>query len=124
MASCKITPLFGVPGCQMKAKAGDTVTLICVADSGNVQFVFADYEGTALTVPSDRITFQVKPGRTMLNVVYAFDQGRAGTGVLKEDCENAQTIRNISGNDTNPTYTICEDTGAPPAAPSVGEGGI
>jgi hypothetical protein len=91
MRVCNLTPTPQDLQSDFSGSPG-SVALRVAGSVGAIQFARVKYNGFELdAVPSDEIGFTIVPGRTTLEVVYAFSDTGNGVGVLTEICD-ANTV--------------------------------
>lgn len=107
--TCVLKPTPGDPGgCDFKTKAPGPVKLKVTGTVGTILFTFAEYDGSPIAgVPSDTITFDIKPGNKRLTVVYGFGDPANGKGTLNEVCDANTFLANVDATIPPDAFDIC-----------------
>jgi hypothetical protein len=83
------------------------VALRVAGSTGAIQFARVKYNGFELPgVPSDEVAFTIVPGRTALDVVYAFSDTENGVGVLTEICDGNTVLIAVTAKHPAVRYRI------------------
>jgi hypothetical protein len=106
MHVCNLTPTPHDLQCDFAGSPG-SVALRVDGSIGAIEFARVRYNGFELPgVPSDEIAFTIVPGRTTLDVVYAFSDPENGVGVLAEICEGKTVLIAVTAKHPAVRYRI------------------